>query len=156
MNPNSSISTEGHDPIAASERLGRLVDKMTASCPDAVILVAMIIGTCKAEQAPQTKVFQSLIPKVVAPKLKAGKHVLAVDFTTFPLDDLRDCIHPTNEGYQLLGHYWYDFIAQIPQHWITAPVGDDPQRPEQNSARRLHTNMPLLGLLGILLVLMYA
>ncbi|KAL6856682.1 carbohydrate esterase family 3 protein [Trichoderma novae-zelandiae] len=156
MNPDGAISTEGHDPAAASERLGSLIDKMTASCPDAVILVAMIIGTCNAEQAPQTKVFQSLIPKVVAPRLEAGKHVLAVDFTTFAVSNLRDCIHPTNQGYQLVGYYWHDFIAQIPRDWITAPVGQDPQRPEvQNLARRLHTNMSLLGLLGLLLVLMY-
>ncbi|ETS03411.1 SGNH hydrolase [Trichoderma reesei RUT C-30] len=157
MNPNGAISREGHDPVAASERLGSLVDKMTTLCPDAVILVAMIIGTCNDEQAPQTKVFQSLIPNVVAPRLESGKHVLAVDFSTFPLDKLRDCIHPTNEGYHLLGYYWYDFIAQIPRDWITAPVGEDPQRPEeQNLAMRLETDLLLLGLLGLLVVLMYA
>ncbi|PTB79994.1 carbohydrate esterase family 3 protein [Trichoderma longibrachiatum ATCC 18648] len=157
MNPNDAISKEGHDPVAASERLGSLIDKMTASCPDAVILVAMIIGTCNSEQAPQTKLFQSLIPNVVAPRLEAGKHVLAVDFSTFPLDKLRDCIHPTNQGYQLVGYYWYDFIAQIPQDWITAPVGDDPQRSEaQNLAMRPETHMLLLGLLGLLVVMMYA
>ncbi|TFA99008.1 hypothetical protein CCMA1212_009253, partial [Trichoderma ghanense] len=157
MNPNGAISKEGHDPVAASERLGSLVDKMTASCPDAVILVAMIIGTCNAEQAPQTRVFQSLISSVVAPRRETGKHVLAVDFSTFPLDKLRDCIHPTNEGYQLVGYYWYDFIAQIPRDWITAPVGKDPQRPDaQNLAMRLGADRLLLGLSGLLVVLMYA
>ncbi|KAH0497378.1 hypothetical protein TgHK011_004684 [Trichoderma gracile] len=157
MNPNGAISREGHDPVAASERLGSLVDKMTAMCPDAVILVAMIIGTCNAEQAPQTKVFQSLIPNVVAHRLEAGKHVLAVDFASFPLDKLRDCIHPTNEGYQRLGYYWYDFIAQIPRDWITAPVGEDPQRPEeQNLAMRLEADVLLLGLSSLLMLVMYA
>ncbi|UKZ47743.1 hypothetical protein TrVGV298_001969 [Trichoderma virens] len=155
MNPNSAISTEGHDPVAASERLGSLIDKMTVACPDAVILVAMIIGTCNAEQSPQTKVFQSLVPKVVTPRLQAGKHVLAVDFSTFGLGNLRDCIHPTNQGYQLVGYYWYDFIAQIPRDWITAPVGKDPER-EESFARRLHADTPLLGVLCLLIVLMYA
>lgn len=155
MNPNGAISTEGHDPAAASERLGNLIDKMVASCPDAVILVAMIIGTCNAEQAPQTKTFQSLIPKVVMPRLQAGKHVLAVDFSTFALNNLRDCIHPTNQGYQLVGYYWYDFIAQIPQDWITAPVGKDPKR-QESFARRLDAFTPLAVVLGLSFVLMYA
>ncbi|KAJ4865268.1 GDSL-like lipase/Acylhydrolase family domain-containing protein [Trichoderma breve] len=155
MNPNSAISTEGHDPVAASERLGSLIDKMTAACPDAVILVAMIIGTCNAEQSLQTKVFQSLVPKVVAPRVQAGKHVLAVDFSTFGLGNLRDCIHPTNQGYHMVGYYWYDFIAQIPQDWITAPVGKDPKR-EESSSWRLRANASLLGVLGLSFVFMYA
>jgi hypothetical protein len=154
MNPSSSISTEGHDPVAASQRLGSLIDKMVAACPDAVILVAMIIGTCNADQAPQTKIFQSLIPNVVLSRLKAGKHVLPVDFSTFALSNLRDCIHPTNEGYQLMGDYWYDFISQVPPTWITEPVGKDPKS-QDSPAVRLDTNTPLLGLLGLSLALMY-
>ncbi|KAL7947929.1 carbohydrate esterase family 3 protein [Trichoderma barbatum] len=154
MNPNGAISTEGHDPVAASERLGNLIDVMAEACPDAIILVAMIIGTCNAEQAPQTKVFQSLVPKVVTPRLEAGKHVLAVDFSTFGHNNLRDCIHPTNQGYQLVGYYWYDFIAQIPQDWITAPVGKDPKG-QEGFAGRLRVNMPLLGGLGLSFVMMY-
>lgn len=153
MNPDNSISTEGNDPVAASLRLGSLIDKMMESCPDAVVLVAMIIGTCRAEQAPQTEMFQSLVPGVVMPRFQAGKHVLAVDFSTFALSNLRDCIHPTNQGYQLLGDYWYDFITQVPQNWITEPVGDDPTR-QDSVAMHLSTNMPLLVLLGLLLVLM--
>lgn len=154
MNPNSAISTEGNDPVAASQRLGNLIDKMVDTCPDAVILVAMIIGTCNADQAPQTNMFQSLVPGVVMSRFKARKHVLPVDFSTFALSNLRDCIHPTNQGYQLLGDYWYDFITQIPQDWLTEPVGDDPKR-QDSFAMHLGTNMPLLVLLGLSLVLIH-
>lgn len=152
MNPDSSISTEGNDPVAASLRLGGLIDKIVDSCPDAVILVAMIIGTCHADQAPQTERFQSLVPGVVMSRFHAGKHVLPVDFSTFALSNLRDCIHPTNQGYQVVGHYWYDFVTQIPQGWITEPVGDDPKR-QDSFAMHLGTNMPLLMLLVSLFVL---
>lgn len=177
---------KGHDPVAASERLGSLIDQMVTACPDAVILVAMIIGTCKPAQEPQTKVFQSLIPGVVNKRLQAGKHVLAVDMTTFPLSDLSNCINPTNAGYQLVGDYWYDFLTQVPQDWITTPVGPDPNRgllvqpslplpsgpepsqpqptqpqptqpPKQKSlGGRLDVNMLLLGTLGLLLVWTHA
>lgn len=132
MNPNDSISTEGHDPVQASERLGKLIDQMLEKCPDATILVAMIIDTCAPNQEPQTQKFQSLVPGVVQSRKNAGHHVLAVDFTTFGTQNLGDCIHPTNDGYKLMGHYWYDFITQIPRDWIKAPVGDDPVRPDRH------------------------
>ncbi|KAH6607168.1 hypothetical protein Trco_003481 [Trichoderma cornu-damae] len=150
MNMNSAISTEGRDPVAASERLGSLIDKVVASCPDAVVLVAVIIGTCRTDMIPQTEVFQSLIPKVVLPRLQAGKHVLAVDFSTFGLDNLGDCVHPSNQGYHVFGDYWYDFITQIPQDWITKPVEKD-AKTHENFAKRLGVNVPLLGLLLMLL-----
>ncbi|KAG5808825.1 hypothetical protein H9Q71_006708 [Fusarium xylarioides] len=126
MNPNRGISKEGNDPKGAADRLGKLIDKMVKACPDATILVAMIINTCDEKQSPATKEFQKLVPGVVKSRHNDGKHVLAVDFTTFKTSDLQDCIHPTNDGYKLMGDYWYSFIHQIPSSWIKKPVGPDP------------------------------
>jgi hypothetical protein len=126
MNPNHGISKEGNDPKGAADRLGKLIDKMVKSCPDATILVAMIINTCDERQSPATKEFQKLVPGVVRSRHDDGKHVLAVDFTTFKTSDLQDCIHPTNDGYKLMGDYWYSFVHQIPSSWIKKPVGPDP------------------------------
>ncbi|PNY28627.1 Lipase 1 [Tolypocladium capitatum] len=127
MNPDHSISKEGNNPSEAADRLGKLIEKMVKECPDAVILVAMIINTCDPQQAPRTKEFQQLIPGVVKKRKDAGYQVLAVDFTTFETSKLQDCIHPTNEGYKIMGDYWYDFIHQIPSKWIQRPVGPDPK-----------------------------
>ncbi|KAJ6438913.1 Lipase 1 [Purpureocillium lavendulum] len=126
MNPSHTISTEGNDPHAAADRLGKMVDQIIKACPDATILVAMIINTCDPSQSAATKTYQTLIPDVAKKRQDAGQHVLAVDFTTFGTNLLQDCIHPTNEGYRVFGDYWYDFITQIPKHWIKAPVGKDP------------------------------
>ncbi|CCT67685.1 uncharacterized protein FFUJ_14670 [Fusarium fujikuroi IMI 58289] len=126
MNPNRGISKEGNDPKGAADRLGKLIDKMVKACPDATILVAMIINTCDEKQSPATKEFQKLVPGVVKSRHDDGKHVLAVDFTNFKTSDLQDCIHPTNDGYKLMGDYWYSFIHQIPSSWIKKPVGPDP------------------------------
>ncbi|KAK6708383.1 hypothetical protein SNK04_009348 [Fusarium graminearum] len=126
MNPNHGISKEGNDPKDAADRLGKLIDKMFKACPDATILVAMIINTCDEKQSPATKEFQKFVPGVVRARHDDGKHVLAVDFTTFKTSDLQDCIHPTNDGYKLIGDYWYSFIHQIPNSWIKKPVGPDP------------------------------
>ncbi|UNI16145.1 hypothetical protein JDV02_002611 [Purpureocillium takamizusanense] len=129
MNENPSTSTEGNDPEAAARRLGALVDKIVVACPDAVVLVAIIIDTCRPEQSPRTRQFQSLIPDVVTrPRLEAGHKVLAANMTSLPVSELRDCIHPTNRGYRLLGDFWYDVMAQVPRDWIQAPVGPDPER----------------------------
>ncbi|KAL4861685.1 SGNH hydrolase-type esterase domain-containing protein [Aspergillus spectabilis] len=133
MNPNPDISTEGNDPAGAVSRLGTLVDQMIEACPDAVILVAQIINTCDENQSARTKEYQKLIPGMVESRLEQGHHVIAVDFTGYPTSSLRDCIHPTNQGYSDFGDYWYDFVTQIPQTWIQEPEGDDPDRPDEGS-----------------------
>lgn len=135
MNPNPDISKEGNDPKEAAGRLGKLVDKMVTECPDATILVAMIINTCNEDQSPATKEFQKLIPDVAKQRKDDGKHVLAVDFTTFSTNDLRDCIHPTNDGYKIMGDYWYSFVSQIPENWIKNPVGPDPDNDDADSSK---------------------
>ncbi len=129
MNPDRSVSRQGHDPVQAAARLGQLVDQIVAACPDAVVLVAVIPGTCDEDQAAQTEAFQALIPGVAAQRREKGHRVLAVDFGALGMDLLRrDCIHPTDEGYRVMGDYWYDFIQQVPEGWIQEPVGADPVR----------------------------
>lgn len=128
MNSSNAISTEGNDPAAAAERLGLLIDRVIDACPDAVVLVAMIIETWDPAQAHRTRQFDMLVPGVVRQRRHAGRRVLAVDFTSFSKKLLRDGVHPTNEGYHVFGDYWYDFVTQIPVEWIQAPVGNDPDR----------------------------
>lgn len=141
MNPNHAISAEGNDPRGAVTRLGALIDQMIKACPDAVILVAMIIDTCDPAQSPATHEFQSLIPGAVQRRLDDGHHVLAANFTSFPTSQLRDCIHPTNQGYRLMGDYWSDFMAQVPRDWIQAPVGPDPDRASGSENTRVNKSL---------------
>lgn len=39
-----------------------------------------------------------------------------------------DEIHPNNEGYRLMGNWWYSFITQIPAGWVPDAEGSDPAR----------------------------
>ncbi|KAF5025304.1 hypothetical protein F66182_2637 [Fusarium sp. NRRL 66182] len=138
MDTRPSISREGNDPEDVADRLGQLIDKIVSYCPGAVILVAIPISSCD-EQKPEMPQYRSLIPGVVRQRRQNGEHVMAVDFSSFALDDLRDCLHPTNDGYSIMGDYWYDFLMQVPRDWIEQPVGDNPEREdsEQNTSSRV-------------------
>ncbi|OAR01499.1 hypothetical protein LLEC1_05006 [Akanthomyces lecanii] len=129
MDPSSATSQEGNDPSGAADRLGKLIDYIVDECPDATILVAMIINSCVPDQGDRIKSYQALIPGIVKTRRYAGKHVIAADFTTFQTSWLSDCLHPSRDGYKIFGDYWYDFISQIPKSWITKPQGDGPNRP---------------------------
>ncbi|KAF4777666.1 GDSL-like Lipase/Acylhydrolase [Colletotrichum scovillei] len=128
MNPNPDVAREGSEPHATADRLGHLIDQVVQACPDATVLVAKIIGCYDPVQMSNIAQFNAVIHGVVQARQSAGKHVLTVDFSSFPMNALRDGIHPTNQGYRLFGDYWYDFITQIPSDWIKEPVGDDPRR----------------------------
>ncbi|KAK6722578.1 hypothetical protein SNK04_001440 [Fusarium graminearum] len=131
MDQRSSISKEGSEPKGAANRLGHLIDQIISYCPDAVVLVAIPLSSCDRFK-PKMPEYRAMIPEVVRQRREDGKHVVAVDFSTFDLKDLRDCLHPTNEGYKIMGDYWYDFLTQVPEGWIKEPVGDDPVREEEN------------------------
>jgi hypothetical protein len=132
MDTRSSISREGSDPKDAALRLGQLIDKIMEYCPDAVILVAIPLSSCDGYK-PKMPGFRALVPGIVRQRRQNGEHVIAVDFSTFDLNDLRDCLHPTNDGYSIMGDYWYDFLTQVPDGWIKTPVGDDPEREEEEN-----------------------
>jgi lysophospholipase L1-like esterase len=135
MNEKPEVATEGPgDPQAAVERYGKAVDKMIQKCPDATILVAIIIPTDHSPwRAGNTTEFQKLIPDMVRSRYNAGHKVLAADFSKFKLTDLYDTIHPSAEGYKIMGDMWYSFIHQIPEDWLQNPVGPDPDRSGEGS-----------------------
>lgn len=128
MHPDGGTSKEGHEPVAAAGRLGNLIDQVFEACPDATVLVATIVPTCEERKVVLTQKFQNVIPMEVATRRAEGKHIMAVNLAAYPVDLMRDCVHPTNEGYRIMGDWWYDFITQIPEGWIQDPVGPDPER----------------------------
>ncbi|EXF79314.1 GDSL-like Lipase/Acylhydrolase [Colletotrichum fioriniae PJ7] len=140
MNPNPDVAREGSEPHATADRLGDLIDQIVQTCPDATVLVAKIIGCYDPVQMSNIAQFNAVIHGVVQARQSAGKHILTVDFSSFPMNALRDGIHPTNQGYRLFGDYWYDFITQIPSDWIKEPVGDDPRR-----SGELRRDIPVKG-----------
>ncbi|KAL4729875.1 hypothetical protein ACLX1H_001904 [Fusarium chlamydosporum] len=131
MDRRPSISQEGSDPKGVAQRLGQLIDKIIRYCSDAVILVAIPLSSCDKFKSGIPE-YRAMVPEVVRKRRQDGEHVVAVDFSTFDLKDLRDCLHPTNEGYSVMGDYWYNFLTQVPKGWIKEPVGDNPKREDEN------------------------
>ncbi|KAF5975727.1 acetylxylan esterase [Fusarium coicis] len=132
MNSKDHISTEGNHPQQATDRLRSLVQKIMSKCPDATIIIGMITDVCDSEwyhfQRERIKVYRDHIARLANELNANGSHVLSADFGPFDDTLLSDCVHPTHQGYQVLGDWWYDFIHQIPEGWIKDPVGPDPVR----------------------------
>jgi lysophospholipase L1-like esterase len=109
---------------SAPNRLGDLIDKIVARCPDAVVLVAKIIPALST--ATDNRI-NSKVPGVVASRAAAGKKVMVVDFSTLPKSGLFDYLHPSDSGYAMMADYWLAGL-QIAEAkgWITDAIGDDP------------------------------
>ena len=76
-----TIDTGGSwtDDRGASDRLGSLLDQIYVVCPDAVTLVAQIIGTTYPTVQKRYDAFNAKIPGVVAERVATGKHILVMD-----------------------------------------------------------------------------
>ncbi|KAF9784143.1 hypothetical protein IL306_008345 [Fusarium sp. DS 682] len=132
MSSDLNVATEGNDPKEAAYRLKSMVEKMKSKCPDATIIIGMITDVCKDpkhdDQRKRIRAYRKHIVEITSELSADGSHVRAADFGPFKDKLLSDCVHPTQEGYQIMGDWWYDFINQIPNGWIKRPIGADPVR----------------------------
>ena len=118
------------DAAGANDRLGSLVDKVLAACPDAAVLVARIIRRKSTKIDDPTFNFANDIYNIVQDRQKAGKHVWLVDHYTSiqpfdqpPPNDLSDDLHPNAGGYTKMGDIWKLSLQQVSQKgWISTPV----------------------------------
>ena len=135
MNPNNPPATEGSNPDDASRRLGDIIDQINKQLPKTVVLVALLPGTNDTPQhAANTDSFNKLIPGLVAQRQGAGYPVATVDMTSVKGNLIRaGDVHPTDEGYRVIGDVWYGALHQIPSEWIQASIGPGPFRPNTDS-----------------------
>ena len=83
MLPDPKVSTEGSDPMQASQRLGDLIDKINKQLPQTVVLVAQLTGVDDSQQhTNNTAAYNKLIPGVIGARAKAGFKVATIDMTT--------------------------------------------------------------------------
>lgn len=61
MSSLSATSTEGNDPTLAADRLGSLIDSITTALHGVVVLVAIILPMCRAQNVDKLNQASSCI-----------------------------------------------------------------------------------------------
>jgi lysophospholipase L1-like esterase len=114
------------DPTTAPDRLGNLIDQIIAACPDALILVALIISSGTSATQQNIIQYNAALPDVVATRQTNGSHVMLVDMFSqlFYPSDYTDDLHPNDQGYATMGDVWYRAIAYANAElgWLNPPV----------------------------------
>jgi lysophospholipase L1-like esterase len=103
----------GQPLASAPARLGALLDKILAGCPDALIVVAQLtpLAGDQASKDAAVATYNAALPEVVKARVAQGKHVVLVDMHTgFPPTELADGIHPNPDGYARMAGVWYSAI----------------------------------------------
>jgi lysophospholipase L1-like esterase len=99
----------GSSPSSAPDRLGKMIDQVVASAPDALLVVSSIIPFPQGASAVDA--YNKAVPGVVQKSASAGKHVIYVDqFKNFPTTELGDGVHPNQKGYERMAGVWYEAI----------------------------------------------
>lgn len=105
---------QGVNLSTAPARLGALIDKITATRPQAKVLVASIVPLGTAAWEANVQAFNAAIPGLVQSRAAAGKQVHFVDMhAKLTAADLADGIHPSEAGYAKMGAAWYEALRPV-------------------------------------------
>ncbi|WFE33468.1 cellulose binding domain-containing protein [Micromonospora sp. WMMD975] len=106
---------QNYNVSGAPNRLSSLIDKITATAPDAEVFVAQLIPLSNSGQESAVRTFNAAIPGIVQSKVNAGKRVHLVDMhSALNTSDLIDGIHPTANGYDKMAAVWYNALRAVP------------------------------------------
>jgi len=107
---NDGYASSGQSTMP--DRLGKLIDKIVAAAPDALVVVAKITPLSNTSWQATLKTYNDAIPGVIKTRADAGKHVIGADmntgFTSAMLSS--DGVHPQKTGYDFMGDQWYSVI----------------------------------------------
>ena len=109
-----------NDLARAPARLVGLLDKIDASEPDALIVVAQLTPTRDAVLNARIETFNAAIAEELAVLAAAGRHVAVVDMYTPFVETpnyqnalLFDRLHPNDAGYAVMAEVWYEAIQTL-------------------------------------------
>jgi lysophospholipase L1-like esterase len=108
---------KGIDLANAPNRLGKLLDQITAMAPNALLVVAKITPTTTDAGNTKVQSYNNAIPGLVQMRASAGKHIIMVDMygaltanANYKTAWLDDNLHPNDAGYVVMGQTWYGGI----------------------------------------------
>ncbi|KOV90091.1 ricin-type beta-trefoil lectin domain protein [Nocardia sp. NRRL S-836] len=106
---------QNYNVASAPARLSALVDRITATVPNADVFVATIIPLANSGQESAARQYNATIPGMVQSKVNAGKRVRLVDMhAALTTADLIDGVHPTATGYDKMAAAWYAALRSVP------------------------------------------
>jgi lysophospholipase L1-like esterase len=104
----------------APARLTALVDLVTTTAPDTLLVVAQIVPTREDALNSDVEAFNAAVAGIVAERAAAGRHILLVDmygaFTAnadYKSELLADGLHPSDAGYAVMAQVWHDAIDEF-------------------------------------------
>ena len=105
---------QGYGPVVAQQRLHLLLDQITTTLPDTIVIVAQVTPLGHAALDAQIMQYNQSIPTLVKNEQAQGRHVEYVDMhNVVPVRDVTDSIHPNNDGYMRMAHVWYNALAKL-------------------------------------------
>jgi lysophospholipase L1-like esterase len=115
LHAGTNDAIQNTDIPNAGARLGRLIDKITATAPAATVIVASIVPISDAARESRARTLNAAIPGLVQSRQAAGKKVHFVDMhAALTTGDLADGVHPSAGGYAKMANVWYDALRSVP------------------------------------------
>jgi lysophospholipase L1-like esterase len=105
----------------ATNRLGTLLDRITAAAPNTDVFVATLIPI--AGRDADVRAFNAAVPGLVQTRAAAGKrvHLVAMN-SALTTADLLDGVHPSAGGYAKMAAVWYAALRSVPGALGTTPT----------------------------------
>ncbi|KAL4874211.1 hypothetical protein BJY04DRAFT_225286, partial [Aspergillus karnatakaensis] len=111
------------ETAGAPARLRNLLDVVRDKCPDAVIIVAQIVGMSNRNTQIRTTRFNEAVFDLVKQRREGGEHIILVDMSDIRGRDLADGLHPNDGGYSKMANAWLGGIKLAKENgWLKGPV----------------------------------
>jgi lysophospholipase L1-like esterase len=109
-----------YDLTDAPARLATLLDTITGTDPNLLLVVAQIIPTTNDDENTRARAFNAAIPDLVKARADRGVHVVGVDmygaFTAnaaYKTAYFVDALHPNDAGFQIMADVWDSVITAL-------------------------------------------
>jgi lysophospholipase L1-like esterase len=102
--------TSSNAKSTVSDRLDKLLTKIVGAAPNALVVVAKVIPL--GYSSGDWDNYNAKIPVVVQAHVAKGEHMVVVDMSKLPSNQLNG-VHPTDQGYASMAGYWYEAIKGL-------------------------------------------
>ncbi|KAI1501367.1 SGNH hydrolase-type esterase domain-containing protein [Biscogniauxia marginata] len=106
----------------APERLGALIDFITAHNPDALLVVSQLIPYHNETVNSMVNTYNAQIPGVVAARARERKRLVLASMEGVTVDLLPDGVHPAGLGSSVMARRFYEAIVEADRRGLVIPA----------------------------------